>query len=278
MTLIMDEALRNHEIASFLDVWEWCSRTLHVKWRRKRMNRNSCLMGMAFALSKDAFVSPMKLPSTYQTLPVPLFDKVALLRFWTAQPVTLLELCLGVFTKDAPLKERLNEIRLKHQDNPRLDEAAKKMRAREKRFQGDWPSEGHHSEADFSILKEGIGPILAEIGTLIVKEPATVDKLAREVLAQGPWKPGELSAYSIVRKTPENLLNRTTRLSLWRAARDVRILSFNEEEALQMLYEALHKKITLAIKSAIESEGYSVQQVIDDVLNFDMHKTQEEIT
>ena len=242
------------------------------------MNRNSCLMGMAFALSKDAFISPMKLPSTYQTRLVPLFDQAALLRFWKAQPVTLLELCLGLFTKDSPFKGRLNQIRLKHHDNPRLDEMAKKMRAREKRFQGDWPSEGHHPQTDFSILNEGMRPILAEIGALIVKEPATVDKLAREVLAQGPWKHGELSAYSFVRKTPENLLNRTTRLSLWRAARDVRFLPYNEEEALAMLYEALHKKITPAIRSAIESEGYSVQQVVDDVLNFDMHKTQEEIT
>jgi hypothetical protein len=274
----MDESFRNHDIASFLDVWEWCSRTLHMKWRRKRMHRNSCLMGMAFALSKDAFVSPMQLPSTYQTRPAPLFDQTALLRFWRAQPVTLLELCLGMFTKDSPLKEQLNQIRLKRQDNPRLDEVAKKMRAREKRFQGDWQSEGHHLQADFSILKEGMGPIFAEIEALIVKEPATVDILAREVLAQGPWKPGELSAHSIVRKTPENLLNRTTRLSLWRAAQEVRFLPFNEEEALQMLYDALHKKITPAIKAAIESEGYTVDQVVDDVRNFDMHKTQEEIT
>lgn len=274
----MDESLRNHEIASCLDVWEWCSRTLHVKWRRKRMNRNSCLMGMAFALSKDAFVSPMKLPTSYKTFPVPLFSKAALLRFWTAQPGTLLELCLGMFTKGSLLKERLNQIRLKHQDNPPLDEVAKKMRAREKRFQGDWQSEGHHPEAEFSILEKGMGPILAEIGALIVMEPVTVDNLAREVLNQGPWKAGELSAYSLVRKTPENLLNRTTRLSLWRAAQDVRYLPFNEEETLKMLYDVLHKKITPAIKSAIESEGYSVDQVVNDMLNFDLHKTQEDIT
>jgi len=277
----MDEAIRNHEIASLLDAWEWCSRLLHVKWQRKRRNRNSCLMGMAFALSKDAFVSPMKLPSIYQNRPVPLFDQSALIRFWKAQPVTLLDLCLGVFTKDSPLKERLNQIRLKHQNNPQLDEVAKKMRAREESFQGDWLSEGHHPQTDFSILQKGMGPVLAELGALIVKELVTVDLLAREVLAQGPWKPGELSAfsaYSSVRKTPENLLNQTTRISLWRAARDVRILPQNEEEAIEMLYAALLKKITPAIKAAIESEGYSVDQVVDDMVNFDMHKTQDEIT
>jgi hypothetical protein len=192
--------------------------------------------------------------------------------------MTLLDLCLGEFTKDSPLEERLNRIRLKHQENRPLDEVAKKMRAREKRFRGDWQSEGHHLDADFSILREGVNPILAEIGGLIIKEPATVDKLAREVLAQGPWKPGEPSAHSLVRKTPENLLNRTTRLSLWRAAQDVRYLPHNDEEALVALYEALHKKITPAIKAAIESEGFSVEQVVDDVLNFDMHKSQGDIT
>jgi hypothetical protein len=82
----------------------------------------------------------------------------------------------------------------------------------------------------------------------------------------------------LVRKTPENLLNRTTRLSLWRAAQDVRYLPHNDEEALVALYEALHKKITPAIKAAIESEGFSVEQVVDDVLNFDMHKSQGDIT
>ena len=274
----MDEALRNHQIASFLDVWEWCSRTLHVKWRRKRMNRNSCLVGMAFALSKDVFVSPTKLPAIYKTRPAPLFDQAALLRFWTAQPMTLLELFLGMFTKESELKEELNQIRLKYQDNPRLDDVAKKMRVREKRFQGDWQSEGHHPETDYALLKKGMAPILAETGALIFKDKITVDQLAREFLAQGPWKPGELSAYSSVRKTPENLLNRTTRLRLWRAAQDVRILPLGEEEAMQRLYEALHHKITPPIKSAIESEGYSVEQVVDDVLNFDMHKTREDIT
>jgi hypothetical protein len=190
----------------------------------------------------------------------------------------LLELCLGVFTKDSPLKERLDQIRLKHQDNPRLDEVFKKMRTREQRFQGDWQSDGHHPDADFSILKKGTAPILAETGALIVKEEIAIDKLAREVLAQGPWKPGELPALSLIRKTPENLLNRTTRVSLWRAAQSVRILPLDEEAAIQMLYDVLHEKITPAIKAAIESQGYSVDQVLDDVLNFDMHKNREDIS
>jgi hypothetical protein len=273
----MDESFRNHEITSLLGLWEWCSCSLHVKWARKKMHRNGCLMGMAFALSKDTFVSPMKLPTIYKTRPVPLFDKAALLRLWTAQPVTLLELCLGALTKDSPLKEGLEQIRLKHQDNARLDEVAKKMRARERRFEGEWQSDGHHPEAEFSLLKEETAPLRAELRAFILKEPVAVDTLAREVLAQGPWSAGELPAWSLVRKTPENLLNRTTRLSLWHAAHDVRILPLDEEEAMQTLYKVLHEKITPAIKAVIESEGYSVDQVINDVMNFDMHKNREDM-
>jgi hypothetical protein len=274
----MDESFRNHEIGNLLEVWEWCSHTLHPKWQRKRINRNRCLMAMAFALSKDKFVSPITLPATYKTRPAPLFDKTALLRCWAAQPVTLLELCLGVFTKDSPLKEPLDKIRLKRQDNPRLDEVAKKMRARELRFRGDWQSDGHHPQSDFSVLKEGIAPVLTDAGALIVKEQTAIDKLALEVLAQGPWKPGELPVSSLVRKTPEHLLNRTQRVQLWRAAQEVRILPLDEEEALQRLSDVLNAKITPALKSAIESEGYSVQQVVDDMMNFDMHKSQKKIS
>ena len=273
----MDESFRNHEIANLLDLWEWCSRTLHAKWQRKRTERNRCLLGIAFALSKDNFVSPVELPATYKTRPAPLLDKPALLRFWKAQPLTLLELGLGAFTKGSALKERLDEIRLKYQDNPRLDDVSKKMRAREKRFQGDWQSDGHHPQADFLILEKGVAPMQSEVSTLIAEELAVIDKLAREVLAGGPWTSGELPASAYVRKTPENLLNKTTRLRLWRAAQEIRILPTDEEAALEALYKALHEKITPAIKAAIESEGYSVRQVVDDMVNFDMHKNREDI-
>ncbi len=273
----MDESIRNYRIANLLDMWEWCSRTLHVKWQRKRRHRNGCLMGIAFALSKDTFVSPIELPATYHVRPVPLLDKAALLELWRTQPLILLELCLGVFTKDSPLREPLDQVRFRYQDNAQLDDVTKKMRSREKRFQGDWQADGHHPETEFSVLKRGTAPLLAEMAILIASEPKTVDQLAREVLAQGPWKSGELPATDFIRKTPENLLNRTTRLRLWQAAQDVRILPLDEEAALDALCTALHKKITPAIKAAIESEGYSVKQVVDDMVNFDMHKKREEI-
>jgi hypothetical protein len=276
----MEESFRNHEISNMLDLWEWCSRTLHVKWQRKEILRNDCLLAMAFALSNDkspTLVSPITLPNTYQARPVPLFNKSALVRFWNVQPVTLLELCLGAYTKTSPLKERLNQIRLKWKDNPRLDEVAKKMRAREKRFRGDWEYEGHHPEAEFLLLEKETDPIFEAIGDVLFKDLATIDQLAREVLAQGPWQAGELPVSSRVRRTPEGLLNRTTRVKLWQAAHDVRILPLGEREALVKMYDALRAKITPAVKSAIEAQGYSVDQVMDDVINFDMHKNREDI-
>jgi hypothetical protein len=242
------------------------------------MHRNRCLLGIAFALSKDDnIVSPIELPATYKALPVPLLDNAALLQFWKAQPLTLLELCLGSFTKISPLRERLEEVRLKHQDNAQLDEITKKMRAREKRFEGDWQSDGHHPDAEFLLLKKGMTVLLDQISALITSEPCTVDMLAREVLAQGSWNSRELPATDLIRKTPEKLLNRTTRLRLWQAARDVRILPLDEEAALEALYQALNGKITSAIKAAIESEGYSVRQVVDDIVKIDMHKSREDI-
>jgi len=236
-------------------------------------------MAMAFALStgKDEMVSPITLPTTYKTRPVPLFNKTALLRFWSIQPATFLELGIGTFTKDSPLKERLNQVRLKWQNNPRLDEVAKKMRAREKRFRGDWELEGHHPESEFAILEKETAPILTALSEELLKDPAMIDQLAREVLAQGPWKAGELPASVRVRKTPEGLLNRTTRVKLWQAAHDVRILPLSEEAMLEKLYHALYAKITPAVKTAIQAQGYSVDQVVDDVVNFDMHKDPEDL-
>ena len=275
----MDECLRNHEISNWLDLWEWCSRSLHVKWERKATHRNECLMAMAFALpsSRDEFVSPITLPTTYKTRPAPLFNKSALLRFWDIKPETLLELGIGTFTKDSPLKDRLNQIRLKWQHNPRLDELAKKMRSREKRFHGEWELEGHHPEAEYALLEKEMAPILTALGDVLLKDLVTIDRLAREVLGQGPWTAGELPLSTRVRKTPEGLLNRTTKVKLWQTAHDVRILPLGEREALVKMYDALRAKITPAVKSAIEAQGYSVDQVVDDVVNFDMHKDREDI-
>lgn len=37
-------------------------------------------------------------------------------------------------------------------------------------------------------------------------------------------------------------------------------------------------QITPSVKAAIEAQGYTVDNVVDDMLNFDMRKTQAEIT
>jgi hypothetical protein len=122
----MEESCRNQEIADLLDIWEWCSSVLHVKWQRRRKSRNSCLMGLAYAVTEPNFISPFKFSKIYKKLPRPLVTRKKVLTFWEVQPVPLLELCLGSFTKSSPLKPGLDRIRLAKQHNPALDQIAKK--------------------------------------------------------------------------------------------------------------------------------------------------------
>ena len=274
----MDQSSRNQEIADLLDIWEWCSSVLHVKWQRKRKSRNSFLMGLAYAVTEPNFISPFKFSKIYKKLPHPLLTRKKVLTFWEVQPVPLLELCLGSFTKVSPLRAGLDQIRLAQQHNPALDQIAKKMRAREKRFGPEWYFQGHHPENEFAALKKGISSLCTKIGSFIFGKYAVVESLSLEVLAQGPWQFGELPATSFVRKTPEALLNRTTRLKLWEAAQKVLAQDLDEEESLEALCAAIDRKISNTVRAAVIAQGYSIDQVIDDVLNFDMHKSRQEIT
>lgn len=274
----MDESHRNQEVADLIEIWEWCSSKLHVKWQRKRKNRNSCLLALAYAITEPSFISPFKFSKIYKKLPQPLLTRKKVLTLWEVQPVPLLELCLGSFTKSSPLRPTLDRIRRAEEHNPALDQIAKKMRAREKRFGSEWYFEGHHPENEFAALKKEIASLCTKIRLLVAAKHASVETLAQEFLAQGPWQFGELPAVSFVRKTPETLLNRANRLKLWQTAQQVLSRGLEEEEALEALCSALDKKITPSVKAAIEAQGYSIDQVIDDVLNFDMHKSREEIT
>jgi hypothetical protein len=277
----MEEHYRNQEISNLLNIWEWCSRTLHVKWKRKRKLRNSCLMGIAYAVNEGMFardISGFTLPQVYKTLPVPLLNEATVLEFWDGHPTALLEMSLGTFTKGPSLAAQLDRLRLTRQDNPALDKIVKKMRSRQERFGSDWLFQGHHPESEFARLQKEMAPLCIEIRDLIVKKHATVEALAQEVLAQGPWQRGKLPASLFVRKTPESLLNRATRLKLWQAAQEVLSQDLAEEEQLEALCDVLYRKITPSVKAAIEAQGYSVDFVVDDVLNFDMYKSRDEIT
>jgi hypothetical protein len=273
----MDESWRNREIAELLDIWEWCSRLLHVKWRRRLKRRNAVLMALGYVVLEPKTISPFELSKNYKTLPPPLLDKKKVLSFWKVQPLPLLELCLGSFTKKSPLKEALDQIRISEQNNVSLDNVAKKMRAREKRFGSEWCLEGHHPQEDYRALKRGTTALRAKIRAILSKNHSEINGLAYEVLSQGGWQFGQLPAASFVRKTPESLLNRSSRLRLWRAAQEVVARNLEEDQQLEMLCEVLNKKMTPSLRSAIEAQGYSVDQVIDDMLNFDMYKSRSEI-
>ena len=272
---------RNQEIRKLLDLWQWCSRRLHVQWERKRKYRNDCLFGLTSAINESqigAGVSPYQLPLVYRDLAEPLFNDLGLLAFWEDYPTSLLDMCLGCFTKGSPMIDRLNRIRLQEQANHGLDKLFKKMRGREERFGWDWSTQGHHPESEFIQLKKEMTPLLSALKNVLLEDCTAVERLGREVLSQGPWQLGSLPAASFLRITPESLLNRATRLKLWLVAQDVLSKNLENEARLHALCDGFYGAITTPIEEAIESQGYSVEDVVDDFLNFDMRKTRTEIT
>lgn len=277
------EYKRNLEIDDLLDLWEWCSRRLHVKWQRKPRLRNGVYIGLTHSLlGEDSLSGPtllrsMGLPRNHHRLARPLLNQKRLRIFWKLKPGALLELGFGCYTKTSPLTKPLNQLRLKYRDNPPLDDLAKKMRGREKRFGADWFTEGHHPAGEVRLLKKEMRPLGKQLKDLILKERSNIEKLTEEVLAQG-WQFPEIPASWRVRKTPQKLLNRATRLKLWQAAQDVLARDLPEKEALEALCEALYRTITPSVKSTIEAQGYTVDNVVDDMLNFDMRKSRDEIT
>jgi len=277
------EHQRNLKIDDLLDLWEWCSRRLHVKWQRKPRLRNGVFIGLTHALlGQDSISGPtllrsMELPKRHRNLARPLLNQKRLRIIWKLKPGSLLELCVGCFTKTSPLTKPLNRLRLTYQNNSILDDLAKKMRGREKRFGADWFTEGHHPTGDVRLLKKEMRALGKELADFMLKERAAIEMLIEEVLAQG-WQFREIPAAWLVRRTPENLLNRSIRLKLWQAAQDVLSRNLPDEEALNALCQTLRHKITPSVKSAIEAQGYTVNNVIDDMLNFDMRKSRDEIT
>jgi hypothetical protein len=274
----MDERYdRNVEVDDLLEIWEWCSRRLHVKWQRKRKLRNGCYIGIARALSNDGDVSPMQLLKEYKRLPSALLNREQVIAFWEARPMSLLELCLGTYTKTSPLTRPLNRLRPAFHDNSTLDDLAKKMRCRVKRFGDDWWTEGHHPQREVRLLKKEMRSLCDKLRNSMADEPEAVSKLALDALAKG-WQFGEIPASSLVRRTPEKLLNRATRLKLWEAGQEILTRDLDEEEMVRALWDVLNRKITPAVKAAIEAQGHTASDAVGDVISFDLQKSRGEIT
>jgi len=274
----MDDCHQNQEIAELLALWEWCSAKLHTKWSRRRKSRNSFLLALAYVVSQPNPISPFELVKVYQRLPRPLLDRKRVATFWNVQPIPLLEACLGTFSAEAPLKSGLNDVRSRFLANSALDKIAKTMRAREKRFGPDWPTDGHHPEQEFVSLRKETTALRSALRSYLVKNHRAIDKLALEILSHGGWQLGELPASCRVRRTPPNLLNEVTRLKLWDAAHDIlERYAGDRDAALEKLCSTLYRNITPSIRSSIESQGYSVDHIIDDILNFDLSVSRGEI-
>jgi len=197
--------------------------------------------------------------------------------FWEARPMSLLELCLGAYTKASPLTKPLNRLRPEFHDNPTLDDLAKKMRSREKGFGDDWWTEGHHPQREVRLLKKEAKPLCDKLRNLMADEPQAVSKLALDVLAKG-WQFGEIPAASRVRSTPQKLLNRATRLKLWEAGQEILSRDLDEDETIRALWDVLHRKITPAVKASIEAQGHTVSDAVCDLISFDLQKSRGEIT
>ena len=152
------------------------------------------------------------------------------------------------------------------------------MRAREKSFGPDWPIQGHHPEQEFVALKKETTAVRSALRAYLIKNHRIIDKLALEILSHGGWQFGELPAFSRVRRTPPSVLNEVTRLKLWDATHDIlEQYAGDRDAALEKLCSTLYRKITPSIRSSIESQGYSVDHVIDDILNFDVSVSRGEI-
>jgi hypothetical protein len=103
-----------------------------------------------------------------------------------------------------------------------------------------------------------------------------VDALAREILHQG-WQAGQLPVSALIRRTPEALLNRVNRFKLWLAAQEAIDHGLDEIEPIQILSGHFDRIMTAALREGIESQGYAIEDVFDDFLNFDVHKSRDEI-
>jgi hypothetical protein len=250
-----------------------------VKWQRKRKLRNGCFGGLAYAASaqRKRPVTPMQLINGYEKLLKPRLTKKQITLFWKENPISLLELCLGAYTKASPLKDTLEGLRPEFFKNSSLDDLAKKMRCREMRFGSDWSVDGHHPAAEYRLLKGELRPLCSRLLKAIAAEPAAVSKLAFDVLAKG-WQFGDAPASAWVRKTPEKLLNRTNRLKLWQTAQEMLAEGLEEEKVLEALCTRLTAQITPATKTAIEGRGYTVSDVVDDFIRFDVIKSRDEVT
>jgi len=191
--------------------------------------------------------------------------------------MSLLELCLGAYTKASPLNRPLNRLRPAFHHNPTLDDLAKKMRCREKRFGDDWWTEGHHPQREVRLLKKEMKSVCDKLRDSIADEPGAVSRLALDVLAKG-WQFGEIPASCRVRKTPEKLLNRATRLKLWEAGQEIFARDLDEDKMIRALWDELHRKITPAVKASVEAQGHTLADAVGDLISFDLKKPRGEIT
>ena len=280
MPLISALFERNTHILNSRHLWQWGSRSLHPRWERIPKYRGTCLMAIAFAVDQGEALIEAKthlfhIPEVYGAMSGPLVDNDGLSAWWDSYPHELLQLALGLLTQGHSLAEPLEKIRRKHGINKKLDSLAKRMQRREEAYGDDWTAEGYHPEAETAAFDELAAPFFDDTANLLLENLDRINDLAAELLRQGPWSFQQPPLWWFVRKTPEKLLNKIHRLTLWKAAQKVLFLDLEHNDKLRKLCEEVHGAVTPSIRSEVESQRYEIEDVVRDMLNFDMHKTRE---
>jgi len=261
-------------------IWEWCSDKLHPIWVTRKKYRNDCLLGIAYGIERwtpQSGVSIFDLPQVFGAIDGPLFDADDLVAWWDCYPACLLEMCQGIFTKGACLSTQLETVRKEEGVNPTLDEIAEKMHEKESQRRDAWDSKGIHPTSDIHLFQRNMTVLKKRLETLIVDEHRVVEALAREILELG-CQADQLPALASIRRTPENLVDKVNRFKLWLAAQEAIDHGLNEAALMQILSGHFDRIMTPAFREKIELQGYTIKDVFDDFLNFDVHKNRDEIT
>ena len=270
---------RNRLFAETRSVWEWCSVALRYDWASRPKHRNDCLLGIAYGVDRwhsRSGVSMFDIPDTYGKIEGLLFDSTSLSVWWRYQPASLLEMALGCFTTGPSLKESMEAIRAKWEIDPILDAISKITRMRERECGDDWLHKVYHPAANLTRFEDHIAGLRGDLEALFLENGALLDALARNVLAQG-WQHGHLPASCMVRKTPDGLINKTTRFKLWLFTQEALDQGMEGEVLARHVAGRFDRLLPAHRREEIERAGYTLQDVFDDFLRWDIHKSRQEI-
>lgn len=270
---------RNRLFAETRSVWEWCSAALRSGWLSHARHRNDCLLGIAYGVDRwhaRAGISMYDIPDIYGKIEGLLLDRTGLSVWWRYQPASLLEMALGSFTPGLSLAEEMETIRAKWEIDPVLDAIAKITLQREKACGEDWRHKAYHPVANLTRFERHIEGLRNELEALFLKNEALLNTMARNILAQG-WEKGYLPAACTVRKTPEGLINKAARFKLWLFTQEALDQGMEGELLARHVASRFDRLLSPHVREEMQRAGHTIEDVFDDFLRWDIHKSRQEI-